>query len=85
MCRAIQKGGNDAVRALVLESPSISYMRFVKRYEPSLTAFPVSKQGFISYAELSAFVGSMTQETMDDEGILFGEPKPDVGEEGDDY
>ena len=45
-------------------------------------AFPVGKEGFLSYLELSAFVGSMTQETMDDEGILFGEPRK--AEEGDD-
>jgi hypothetical protein len=87
LCRAIEKRGND-VRAFVVETQSISYMRFVKRYEQSLVSFPVAKEGYLSCSELTAFVGSMTQETLDDEGILFGEPRAaggGNGEEDDDY
>ena len=51
----------------------IRMLKYVKRYGRSLEMFETSIAGSMNVIELSAFVGALTTETVDEEGVMFGE------------
>ena len=71
---SIQKN-NHNICTDIIDHPSdscLKMLQYVQRYGKSLQKFQTGLKGEMTLLELSAFVGALTHETRDDEGVEFG-------------
>ena len=70
----------------LIESPEgecVRILKYVKRYGRAFQQYKTSAKDRMTLMEFSAFVAALTQETRDEEGVLFGEKSFMDDDEGD--